>query len=251
MALTDPADLVTVALVRPLYAFNVGQCSRAMGNLGFSNLALVDSQAVTDLNELDVRQGAARGQDALKTALQVNSVQALLEAVPGDPIVIAFSRRPGSVRPAQHFNNWLRDRSVDSFGRPTVLLFGSEDHGLQNDDLEFANAVLELPTYGQHGSYNLSHSVLLALYMLRDYWDQMNFHRLKNYVHEMSEHKFPESALQEWLNELKMPFNDRRQSAYMTIKNLLLRNELTKKEYGVLEAVIFQTLRKLREQRRE
>ena len=59
---------------------------------------------------------------------------------------------------------------------------------------------------------------------------------------------FPEETLKSWLETLGFELGDRRANALRTLNRVLLENEPTPEELRVLEAIVRQTVRKLRRQ---
>lgn len=51
-------------------------------------------------------------------------------------------------------------------GEPAALLFGSEKHGLSNEDLAHCHWLLRIPARPEHGSMNLGQAVAVCLYEL-------------------------------------------------------------------------------------
>jgi len=153
-----------------------------------------------------------------------------------------------------------KDLPVQS--QPVYLIFGPEDHGLTTEDLEYANYILELPVHGEYKSMNLSHAVLLALHLFKEGWsnsqegdgDQggtstpvgLNQAPEVDQTSKGETFYFPDEAIQSWLHTLGFQFGDRRTDVYKVLKRILLRNLSTSKELRVLEAVVHQTVRKLR-----
>jgi len=52
----------------------------------------------------------------------------------------------------------------DRLGRPTAWLFGNEAHGLTDESLGFADAVVKVPIYGRAESLNLATAASVCLY---------------------------------------------------------------------------------------
>ena len=56
---------------------------------------------------------------------------------------------------------WLLEPQPGPAG--VALVFGREDHGLHNDELDQAGQLLRIPTGASYGSLNLSHAVAICL----------------------------------------------------------------------------------------
>lgn len=237
--------IVHVVLVRPLYSRNVGSVSRVMGNMGAQRLILIDAQCEIDY---EARQGAAGAQTHLMEITQYKSWEHFFENEQHG-VRIAFCAREKIESDTLTYEERILEikNNSDLSGLPIYLIFGPEDHGLSNDDVRLANFICALPTYGSFISLNLSHAVLLALYILKAEYNNTPIQKNDLSVEEPAAEKFffPEEVLQTWLQSLGFQFGDRRTDAYKVLKRILLKNISSPKELRILEAILFQTVRKL------
>src|SRR5690606_12694282 len=90
---------------------------------------------------------------------------------------------------------------------------------------------------------------LLALFVTRKRFPPLN--EVKQITGEPSEEVmpfyFPDQLIKDWLTEMGFDISARKSSAYITLKRLFLVNRPTKHEIQVIEAVLEQNLRKLKE----
>ncbi|MCZ6749999.1 MAG: RNA methyltransferase [SAR324 cluster bacterium] len=157
----DPAsDRIHVVLVEPGDSLNIGAVARAMMNLGYRHLHLVAPPryeparaAVTACWATDILEGAAV-HDSLEAAL------APMEQVVG------FTARHGHDRPSHLLLPQWCDRMAEEPPARTALLFGPEDHGLETEHLAHCRWLVRIPSASANPSFNLSQSVLLALFEL-------------------------------------------------------------------------------------
>ncbi len=153
-----------IVLVRPKYAGNIGASARAMGNMGLTDLRLVQPSRGEEWVTPESRDAwafAASGRAILEGATIHDSVS---EAIAECTTVIACTARPRSwdswaVLDPTEVGELLAARSAE--GDATALLFGQEDHGLATEDLEQATHLCHIPTGGQVTSLNLAQAVLL------------------------------------------------------------------------------------------
>lgn len=243
MTHTSSAQPVHVILVRPLYSRNVGNVSRTMANMGAQRLIVIDAQCEIDF---EARQGAAGAQTHLLELTQYANWSDFLSKEPNG-IRIAFCAREKKESDDLEFSARLvRLRSDNNFASlPYYLIFGPEDHGLTNSDVDFANFICDLPTYGPYRSMNLSHAVLLALFIFKR--DAASASDTRTIGLNDEPFYFPESVIHDWLHALGFEFGDRRTDVYKVLKRILLRNVSNPKELRILEAVLFQTVRKLKD----
>ncbi len=156
-------DQVITVLHRPRDVRNIGAVVRALKNMGFHRLRLVQPPPF-DPADLTV---VAHRSEALLAGIEV---YADLDAALADVrYVVGTSERAHPDRPmradVRPFAAELVARAVSA--GPVALLFGPENHGLDNAALDRCQAVLTLPADPAYPSLNLAQAVLLTLYELR------------------------------------------------------------------------------------
>ena len=161
-ALWEIADSVTVVLVRPVRAENVGAACRALKNMGFASLRLVEP--APDCGAPATRNAAYGAWDVIDGARRFGSLR---DAIADVHFVVATS---GRVRP---------DRSLDvrslgalvgeraRCGQRTALVFGSEASGLPDSELDQCHVTIHVPTDASQPSLNLAQAVLLSCWEIR------------------------------------------------------------------------------------
>lgn len=248
-----PFDL-RVVLASPLYERNVGACSRAMANMGFKKLILVDPKCEITF---EAQQAAATGQEALQGRIVYTDWDEFYKNEP-DSLRIGLTTKDGRARQVRDFRptlEWIKNEAPQfqrTSENPVVvhLIFGREDWGLSAEDLDLVNFACCLPTYGPNPSMNLAQAVLIALLLIREEWGGTRT-RIENQLPDRRKTRpltdFAEQSLKAWLEELGMVFDNRRISAYTVLKRMLLQNTPTPKELKILENILQQTIRKLRQ----
>jgi tRNA/rRNA methyltransferase len=244
---------IHVVLVRTIYDSNIGASSRAMANMGVDHLILIDPK--TDIT-LKAQQAAATGQAALSNRRVYNGWREFL-AQESDGIRICFTARDGKGRQVQDFQKtlqWLKTehplfQKTSEDAVPVYLIFGPEDWGLSAEDLELTHFACSIPTFGDNTSLNLAQAVLLALYTLRITWggERSRLEGQQPVRAAADAQVFPEKALATWIQEMGFDINNRRVNAYTVLRRMLLQNVPNKKELRILETVLHQGIRKLRE----
>jgi TrmH family RNA methyltransferase len=153
-------ERVIVVLNEPQDPVNIGAVVRAMKNMGLSRLHLVRPGGFDPHRA----QGVAHtGMDVIESA---GLFERLDDAVAGARLVIGTTARERRVR-----RNYVRPRDAATEileaahdGEGVALLFGREDRGLSNDDLDLCNRVIVIPTDPDHSSLNLAQAVLVIAY---------------------------------------------------------------------------------------
>lgn len=155
-------DKVTVVLVNTSHPGNIGACARAMKNMGISRLALVQPA--------DFPSGVAVGRavsalDILENATVVESLEA---AITDCGLVIGASARSRKIpwpmlSPAQLGVKVVRELEMNK----VALVFGREDSGLNNDELQLCHFHVQIPADENYSSLNLAAAVMVICYELR------------------------------------------------------------------------------------
>ena len=130
---------ITVVLVRPQQAGNIGVAARAIANHGIGRLALV---APPHFDPERARWMAPKSHHIIDEAHFCGSVE---EAVASSQWVVATTARPRT-REWPVSTPEVIGVEIARTQTPTAILFGPEDSGLSNDDLRLAQHLLHFPT---------------------------------------------------------------------------------------------------------
>jgi tRNA/rRNA methyltransferase len=152
-------DRVRIVLVEPAGARNVGSIARVMANMGLSHLSIVNPQC--DWAGEEAQHMAVRGRALLDT---VQICSDLPTALAGCQRVVATTHREDlPTAPASPANAlaWLWEIAAD-----TAIIFGREDCGLTNQELDFAQRYLRIPVAATYTSLNLAQAVGICAYEL-------------------------------------------------------------------------------------
>lgn len=244
-----------IVLVRSIYERNVGATSRAMANMGFKKLILIDPQCEFTIES---NKAAANGQYPLENKTVYKSWKDFYELEPRD-LQIAMTARDGRGRQVQDFETTLQEFKNTSphlkktANEPFVIhiLFGPEDWGLAADDIQYANFCCSIPTYGDNTSLNLAQATLLAMFIFRSVMGgeksilegQQKLKALQKKPTDV----FPDESLKAWLTEMGFNLAHRKMNVYTVLKRMLLQNAPSVKEFRILEIVLQQSRRKLKE----
>ncbi|MGB8132542.1 MAG: TrmH family RNA methyltransferase [Candidatus Angelobacter sp.] len=155
-------DHLRVVLVSTRNPLNIGAAARAMSNLGFLRLRVVNPYEAS-FREARSAVGAAR---LLAKAEQYSSVA---DAVADCSLVVGTTA--GANRELHHPLRLLQKaapliRERLKTGSRVALLFGSEKRGLSNDDFSHCHWLIHIPTREEHTSMNLGQAVAVCLYEL-------------------------------------------------------------------------------------
>lgn len=158
----NPLRNIRIVLARPIYGGNLGAVCRAMKNMGLSELTLV--QPAADLDFQEAQKYALHAEDVLANRRQCASVQ---EAVADCAVVAATSGQKGLYRSHAKSPRELAPRLLESAREHQVaLLFGPENHGLSNEEMQFATHIITIPSSPAYSSLNLAQAVIICCYEL-------------------------------------------------------------------------------------
>ncbi len=145
---------IRIVLVEPAGPLNVGSVARVMKNMGLSQLVLVNPQC--DRQDEWAIKMAVHGADILESAQIVNE---LPQALVGCQRAIATTGRsrslPTDLETPRVALPWLLET-------PSALIFGREDRGLSNDELNYAQRFVQIPASPEYPSLNLAQSVAVC-----------------------------------------------------------------------------------------
>lgn len=160
----DAADAFRFVLVGPKEPGNVGAAARALKNLGLRRLVVVPESTPAERLLSGNAPRMARGAEDLLAAVEV--APDLDAALKGCGFAVATTAR----RRDRIAHRALPEILELLEGLPPeteiAFLFGREDHGLSNPEVDRCQAVITVPTSVEHPSLNLAQSVLLVAYEL-------------------------------------------------------------------------------------
>lgn len=156
---------VKIILVEPQGPLNVGSVARGMKNMGLQQLVLVNPQC--DRLSAEARQMAVHAADLLEAAQEVAT---LPEALQGCQRAIATTGRSDTTLPIplEHPRTalpWLLE--IEPAKTSSALIFGREDRGLTNEELNYAQRLVFIPAHADYSSLNLAQAVAICCYELQ------------------------------------------------------------------------------------
>lgn len=154
-------DRITIVLKNPRYPENIGAVARAMRNMGFSRLVTV---APENFDLQRVKKLATH--EAAKIVDRIACFDHLSDALADMQYVVGTTARLGRQRPVIQSLSSVADRLISITQQNRVaLLFGPEDRGLTNVDLQLCHIVINIPT-ADFSSLNLAQAVMIICYEL-------------------------------------------------------------------------------------
>ena len=151
-----------IVLVRPRDPNNIGAAARAMKNFGFADLAVVAIHPPT-WSEIT---SAVNATDVLTNARIYSSLE---EAVADCNLVVGTTDRTRVEDKQTVYTPFDLSRDLTEADDKLALVFGSEKHGLTNEDLSHCHRVMSIPTEANCPSMNLGQAVAVCCYeLIRD-----------------------------------------------------------------------------------
>lgn len=152
--------VLSVILVEPLYQGNIGAVARAMMNFGVKDLRIVGHITI----EEEARKRAVHAQDILNNAQFFGNIKDAID----DLTLIAGTTGIAPGNEKRHIRSHLEledfAENIVGFDDAVGLVFGREDLGLLNTELEHCDIIVTIPTSDEYPVMNLSHAVSAVLY---------------------------------------------------------------------------------------
>ena len=153
---------ISIVLVNTSHPGNIGASARAMKNMGLSKLALVGPK------EFPSGVAVGRAASAVDILDRAKVVDSLEEAVRDCGLVIGASARSRRITWPLLTPTQCAQRAVaESARHPVALVFGREDTGLSNEELQLCQYHLRIPANPDYSSLNLAAAVMVICYELR------------------------------------------------------------------------------------
>lgn len=160
--MSDPTRFILIGTSHP---GNVGATARAMKVMGFRDLVLVRPRFADVLIQEETVAMASGAADIL---VRARIVDTLAEALDGITYAIGTAMTPRDFGPPTLApREGLADLARREPAHRVGFVFGSERHGMSNEDVYRCHAVLSIPTNPDYGSLNLSQAVQLLAYEWR------------------------------------------------------------------------------------
>ena len=154
------SNLINIVLVDTIHPANIGSVARAMKTMGLSRLSLVNPRVFPSDDAIALSGNAT---DVLKNAKIYKNIR---EAIKDSTFVYATSSRDRSIQwPIKDAASAAKDIHAEVNNNKEIsIIFGKEDRGLTNDELENANRLIEIPANPKYPVLNLAMSVQIISY---------------------------------------------------------------------------------------
>ena len=151
---------VRIVLVEPAGPLNVGAIARVMKNLGLYKLVMVNPQC--DPLSAEAKLMAVHAADILEAAEVVTTMQSALQ---GCTKAIATTARVRTLATELEAPRTALPWLITTPGT-SALIFGPEYRGLSNEELNYAQRFVRIPSNPSYPSLNLAQAVGICCYEL-------------------------------------------------------------------------------------
>ncbi|MDA8614385.1 RNA methyltransferase [Gammaproteobacteria bacterium] len=155
-------QFVQIVLVETSHPGNIGSVARAMKNMGLANLSLINPKKFPHQEATAL---AGNATEVLDNAKIFSSIQ---EAVNTSKVIYATSARERTIEwPTLTANDAASEiQELVANEIEVSILFGREDRGLTNDELQLANKHLIIPAHPDYPVLNIAMSTQVVCYEL-------------------------------------------------------------------------------------
>lgn len=212
---------VTVILMRSETPGNLGAVARVMLNFGFENLVLV--------NPCEINKEATERAKHAEPVLESAEIWDEMRWKKFDVLMGTSSETGGDYNVLRNAISpkTLREKLGNREGK-IGLVFGPESKGLLNEEIEKCDILCHIPANEGYPVFNLSHAVAIVLYEL----SYVNTER-ESYELAGAEKEVLMQQLKEIVEKVKVE-DYRRDSVYLSLKNVFGRSLLSKREANTL-----------------
>lgn len=226
---------IRIVLVGTTHPGNIGAVARAMKNMKLGQLYLVQPKIFPSADATSRSSGAV---DILSHATVCDS---LSEAIADCAVVIGASARHRTISwpmltPRQCAEKLQRERHE----QPVALVFGRENSGLKNVELDQCQYLLHIPTNPEFSSLNLAAAVQVVAYELFISSEQGAAPDIEREdpLATGSQMESFYGHLQQTLADIGFMHPDKSKSIMRRLRRLYNRAELDSKELDILRGIL-------------
>lgn len=244
---------LSVVLCRTKYSENIGSVARACVNMGCNELCLVNPQDL-DLNRA-LPLATPKGKHLIEKAKIYSDLSVALEDFNK---VYGTTARVGRWRKRVLLPKQAAEQIAEDLAnnRKVAIVFGPEDTGLLNNEIELCGQLITIPTQPDAWSLNVSQAVLIILY---ECFNKISFHNWQKRNLEKDNTKYAThkdlqilfKKIQEVLLAIDFLLPQNTSYFMMPVKRFINRINLKKNEYNMLMGICRQILWYMNKQKGE
>ncbi|OVE74702.1 hypothetical protein BVX95_01355 [archaeon D22] len=222
--------MVTFILVESQNSGNIGAVARAINNFGFDKIVLINPK-VDHLNK-EAMDRSCHAKQVLKDARVEKNLDILKEF----DLVIGTTGVMGT-----NYNLLRTSISCTEIGKTLKLskkkniafVFGREDHGLKNSELEKCDIVTTIPTNKENPALNLSHAVSIVAYETSKVFLETNILSHMNKPIKVEKEAL-DSSIKDALDRIEFSTPQKKKTAYTVLSRTIMKAVPSKRELMAL-----------------
>ncbi len=226
---------IKIVLVETSHPGNIGAVARAMKNMCISELVLV---APKTFPNADATSRASGADDILASAVLCNTLQ---EAIADCQIVIGASARSRTISVPEESPRTCAERLASvAQDNKVAILFGRENSGLKNHELDLCQTLLTIPSNAEYSSLNIAAAVQVVCYELL-LASKIDTPKIKELAVPLANSAQMESFYQhlyQALNEIGFINLDKSTSIMRRLRRIYHRAKLDTKELDILRGIL-------------
>ncbi len=228
---------IRIVLVETSHPGNIGAVARAMKNMQLDELVLVAPRSFPHA------EATARASGADDILARARVVETLDEALDGCELAIGASARLRTIAwPQVEPRECAALAHSAGEGAQVALVFGREDSGLSNEELERCNYLVHIPTNPDYSSLNIAMAVQVLAY-------ELFLVRREGGAPPPPEDEYEPAATADELEGLFAHFEkalvaidfldpDNPRQLLRRLRRLFLRARISKVEYNILRGIL-------------
>jgi tRNA (cytidine32/uridine32-2'-O)-methyltransferase len=230
---------IKIVLVETSHSGNIGAVARAMKNMMLTNLCLVSPKIFP---HADATARAAGADDILARA---QIFETLPEAIADCTLVIGASARSRTISWSEVTPRECAEKISREFGDEKIaILFGRENSGLKNEELDLCRFLLHIPCNPNYSSLNIAAAVQVVCYEL--FIAAQNGETTRKIVGDEDEQELATSQqmelfyehLEQALIDIDFMRIDKEKSLMRRLRRIYNRAELRSKEVDILRGIL-------------
>ncbi len=233
---------ICIILVEPALPENVGMVARAMLNCGLTELRVVNPRWVERGEPLVHERAIAASAGGDEVVRSIKVYDSLRCSIADISYLVATSPRVHDIqKPVVDPNGAIKNLSM-AYGAKNkcAVMFGCEKSGLTNEQITFADSILNIPLNPNYSSLNLAQAVLLVAYE----WRKLNI--IQELPHSGAELISPLEEQVEFFERLEKELDysgflrvqEKRSGMIQNIRNIFTRAGLSSQEVRTLHGIL-------------
>ena len=240
LLLMDKTNSIFFILVEPQLGENIGAVARVMSNFGYYNLRIVNPRY--DLPNRKALEMSANGAFVLEKATVLADFRSAIQDI--NYLVATSANTRYLAKPVytpegigKRLSKNLKADSAIKLG----IVFGRERSGLTNEEVSFADELVQIKTAKINSSLNLAQAVCIVAYELAKETSSNQSNNCRNFSQKANQSEL--SHLMEHLTKVLDEGNffqvpTKKAGIIINIRNLLMRANLSSQDVRTIRGII-------------